>query len=168
MDRPLHDLIRNLTRARGGQFDGSGDATIPSRFGATVLKREGGLVIVSLTFQPPLPLKRLEVRNLGEGDLYDFFGNPELTFGEPRFDDALLVRGDPLHEVRRLLRREVRDQLLELWASAGALIVTHEEIRAISKTARATEEHLGRVLDQVDDLARSMVRAERGATGPYR
>ncbi|MEZ4226285.1 MAG: hypothetical protein R3B13_35395 [Polyangiaceae bacterium] len=95
----------------------------------------------------------LSVRILQESDYLEFFSKPELTFDDPGFDEALLVRGFA-YRVRSLLTPHVRQALMDLRGCATALALTQERLVATCGAANydVTAEAVDAFLAALDAL----------------
>ena len=105
----------------------------------------------------------IALRRMREEDLWDLWHDPALTFDDPSFDDALLVRGEPAQSLRALLDTETRALLLELHGCSRELsldklgiTVACGERALIEATERTIA--LGRRLLGVRSIARSAYR----------
>ncbi len=109
----------------------------------------------------------LEVRPLREGDLYDFFGNPELTTDDSAFDDRLLLRGKPEVRVRQLFSPDARAALLELQQLWGALELTHERLQLSALSASGASAWL-RTVELIGQLIELWSAGAAPVDHPYR
>lgn len=80
---------------------------------------------------------QMSVRELREADYLDFFTSPELTFDDPEFDEAVLVRGSPFG-VRQLLSPRVRLCLLDLRRVATGFTLDAARLRAVCAVTEAS------------------------------
>lgn len=137
----LEQLALRLRVARSERAD---ELTFSER-GATLSVRlvsEGARLRARL--EVPLGFD-FELRELRESDYYDFFSKPELTFDDSQFDEALLVRGEPL-PTRRLLTPELRSALVELARLATPLQINRLGLEATLVRSRPSADELWALL----------------------
>jgi hypothetical protein len=122
--------------------------------------------VVSLAFDKPLPAE-LTIAEMTEEDLWGLWERPEITFEDPTFDDALLVRG-AAHFARRVLDAECRATLLELRLACDHLRVDRERITAMVLGPRVSAPRLGALLDLVEAAARRLTPQRQPKERAYR
>jgi hypothetical protein len=110
IERPLAEL----SQAIGASFDPDWPRVVrQDPAGGFLAERGMRWLRLELRFVEPLALE-LSIRRLRDEDYWEFFDDPPITFEQPEFDDALLVRGDPVASVRGLLDTETRALMLRL------------------------------------------------------
>ena len=105
----------------------------------------------------------MRVRELRDSDYEDFWTKPEMTFDEPEFDEAILVRGKPF-QVRQLLNPNVRRHLLDLRRCAVGFSLTPTHLRAVCSV---DEQDAGQVVQRFCDAVAALVGGKQ-ARGAYR
>ena len=122
--------------------------------------------VVSLAFSPPLPAE-LSISEMTEEDLWGLWERPEITFEDPAFDDALLVRG-AAHFARRVLNAECRAALLELRKACDHLRIDRERVTAMVLGPPLSSARVGALLDLVEAAARRLTPRRQGPERAYR
>jgi hypothetical protein len=117
IEKPLAEL----SRAIDGSFDPDWPRVVRQDASGTFLAERGlRWIRLGVRFGEPLGLE-LAIRRMRDEDYWEFFHNPPITFEQPDFDDALLVRGEPESSVRVLLDTETRALLLRLCHASVAI-----------------------------------------------
>lgn len=168
------ELKRWLQRERRGHFDEQSDQVSLTLSGQRAVVELGDETQLRLTvsFEPPLSCE-LEVRTLVDDDYWEFFSNPEITFDEEAFDEALVVRGDSEYRVSQLLTPTVRDALLSLHHSVAQLRLTRDALVTVLKLAptyrsERPESQLNQAMLSLEQLTRLLCGEQRELRGPYR
>ncbi len=122
--------------------------------------------VVSFAFETPLAAE-LTIAEMTDEDLWGLWERPEITFEDPAFDDALLVRG-AAHFARRVLDAECRAALLELRQACDHLRIDRERITAMVRGSPLSAARLGALLDLVEVAARRLTPKRQRRERPYR
>ncbi len=165
----MHPSWEELARARRAAFE-DGRLTLVVPVGKLMAFHETAegqpATVVTLELHEPLGI-RLAVREMKEGDFWDLWTEPEVTFDDPIFDDALLVRGDP-YVVRMILGEEVRKGLLQLRGLVDHLSLSADRLIAMIVGRPIEADRLARLFDQVEDIGNLLRPPRERAGGPYR
>lgn len=122
------------------------------------------LTEVRVSFARPLGVRLVLTRErsglLGRlgGLIQKFNGPQDIRVGDPAFDDAFVIQGEPEHAVRALLGPEVRRRLLAACARFDTVSVGDQHLAGwVSAPVTAAE--------QLDALLRTALDAAAGLTG---
>jgi hypothetical protein len=85
------------------------------------------LLELVMTFSRPLRIP-IAMRRMREKDLWDLWHDPPITFEDPAFDDAMLVRGEPEDSVRALLDSETRALFVRICECSDDLVLSADRL----------------------------------------
>lgn len=122
--------------------------------------------VVNLAFEAPLRAE-LTIADMTEEDLWDLWEHPEITFEDPVFDDALLVRGVE-HFARSVLSAECRAALLELRLACDHLRIDRERLTVMVLGSRIRAPRLSALLDLVEAAGRHLLPGKQRKDRAYR
>jgi len=86
-----------------------------------------------MTFCRPLRIP-IAMRRIREQDLWDLWHDPAITFEDPAFDDAMLVRGEPEASVRTLLDAETRALFVRISERSDALVLDANRLVVVRRS----------------------------------
>lgn len=148
------DLARGTFRAPLEQGELRGSVTVHGRDAKAILE---------LSFRHPLPV---ELR-LGLEPSRGFVGrfrHTDIQLGDPPFDDAFLVKGDPESEVQALLAEPVRAALLGLRELVRDLTVESDSLRVTLDVSGTDADQLRDVVERMRRVANALLpESERSA-----
>jgi hypothetical protein len=121
--------------AQGFQLEAEQRLVHPHPRARIVLLLQLGEMTFAAEFLRPFVFQ-ISVRELRDADYLDFWTTPELTFDDPEFDEAALVRGSPFG-VRQLLGPDVRRCLLDLRLVARGFTLDATHLRAVCAVTEA-------------------------------
>jgi hypothetical protein len=122
--------------------------------------------VVELRLGEPVAI-RFSLRDERESDLWELWEDPEVTFDDPAFDDAFLIRGDP-YLVKMVIGEDLRQGLLSLRALCDHVSLDSERLIAMVLGSPLPADRLGVLLDCVEDVGMLLVPRREGSGGPYR
>jgi len=122
--------------------------------------------VVELELSEPVAI-RFSLREERESDMWDLWENPEVTFDEPAFDEAFLIRGDP-YLVKGLIGEDLRRRLLVLRELCDHVSLDSTRLIAMVLGPPLPAGRLATLLDSVEDAGMQLVSRRQGAGGPYR
>ena len=122
--------------------------------------------VVNLAFEAPLRAE-LTIADMTEEDLWDLWEHPVITFEDPVFDDALLVRGVE-HFARSVLSAECRAALLELRLACDHLRIDRERLTVMVLGSRIRAPRLSALLDLVEAAGRHLLPGKQRKDRAYR
>ena len=162
----VEERWRRLAAERRARWEAPGRIALKLHGHTLRIETRGAQVQLTLTWTPQLPVD-LEVRNLVDEDYWEFFSNPEITFDDDAFDEAVLVRGQSPYHVAQVLTAEVRTVLLQLRSvhlTRDYLVTSVALHTQWSDFART----VGKAIDDLEHLTSLLFpQPERGG-GPYR
>jgi hypothetical protein len=95
-------------------------------------ERPASLELV-MTFCRPLRIP-IAMRRMREQDLWDLWHDPAITFEDPAFDDAMLVRGEPEASVRTLLDAETRALFVSISERSDDLVLDANRLVVVRRS----------------------------------
>ena len=118
-----------------------------------------------LVFERPLPFD-LHLGLESERSRIERFRKRDIQLGDPAFDAAFVVMGDPEDEVKAALGEAPRQCLLGLAQAVDGFVLSPTEIEIAVDRALSDRDELGTLVDTLRDVARAL--APSKAAGAYR
>jgi len=126
----------------------------------------GPATVIRLALGSPVAI-RFSLREERESDLWELWENPEVTFDDPAFDDAFLIRGDP-YLVKMVIGPELRRALLALRDLCDHVSLDSACVVAMVLGPPLPADRLAVVLDRVEDVGMLLAPRREASGGPYR
>jgi hypothetical protein len=122
--------------------------------------------VVQLELGSPVAI-RFSLREERESDLWEMWEDPEVTFDDPAFDDAFLIRGDP-YLVKMVIGEELRRALVSLHNLCDHISLDSRRVIALVHGPPLPADRLAILLDHVEDVGMLLAPRREASGSPYR